>query len=209
MPWNGVPTIYKNVAILGATTGEIRSPTRRHARVRRAHRQAAVGLPHRAAPGELGHDTWLDNGWRNRSGINVWAWSMTLDAARGMLYMPVAGPAANYWGGDRPGNNLFGNSIVAVDARDRQIPLALPDRAPRSVGLGHAESAGARGHQAERPARARARLGRQDGLMFILNRETGKPVLAWKSARCRRATCRANGMPDAAVPGEAARRSRA
>ena len=67
-------------------------------------------------PGELGHNTWLDNGWRNRSGVNVWAWYMTLDEERGILYMPVAGPAGNYWGGDRPGNNLFANSIVAVDA---------------------------------------------------------------------------------------------
>ena len=41
---------------------------------------------------------------------------MTLDEERGILYMPVAGPAGNYWGGDRPGNNLFANSIVAVDA---------------------------------------------------------------------------------------------
>jgi quinoprotein glucose dehydrogenase len=41
---------------------------------------------------------------------------MTVDEARSILYMPVAGPAANYWGGDRPGNNLFANSMVAVDA---------------------------------------------------------------------------------------------
>ena len=41
---------------------------------------------------------------------------MTLDEERGILYMPVAGPAGNYWGGDRPGNNLFANSIVAVNA---------------------------------------------------------------------------------------------
>jgi glucose dehydrogenase len=66
-------------------------------------------------PGETGHGSWLD-GWRNRSGTNVWTWTMTLDEERGILYMPIAGPAANYWGGDRPGNNLFANSILAVDA---------------------------------------------------------------------------------------------
>jgi quinoprotein glucose dehydrogenase len=46
----------------------------------------------------------------------MWAASAPLDAARGIVYLPISGPAANYWGGDRPGNGLFGNSIVAVDA---------------------------------------------------------------------------------------------
>lgn len=46
----------------------------------------------------------------------MWAASAPLDAARGIVYLPISGPAANYWGGDRPGNNLYANSIVAVDA---------------------------------------------------------------------------------------------
>jgi quinoprotein glucose dehydrogenase len=46
----------------------------------------------------------------------MWAPSAPVDAKRGIVYLPIAGPAANYWGGDRPGNNLFANSIVAVDA---------------------------------------------------------------------------------------------
>jgi len=54
-------------------------------------------------PGELGHETWKDDGWKNRSGVNVWGWTMTLDEQRGILYMPFGGPAANIWGGDRKG----------------------------------------------------------------------------------------------------------
>src|SRR4029453_6412023 len=117
VPWNGVPTIYKNVAILGATTGEVNlaEPGDTRAFDVRTGKRLWDFRPV-ALPGELGHNTWLDNGWRNRSGVNVWAWYMTLDEERGILYMPVAGPAGNYWGGDRPGNNLFANSIVAVDA---------------------------------------------------------------------------------------------
>ena len=69
-----------------------------------------------AQPGDPGHETWLDDGWKGRSGANVWAFSMTVDVERGILYMPVAGPAANYWGGDRPGAGLYANSVVAVDA---------------------------------------------------------------------------------------------
>ena len=67
-------------------------------------------------PGEVGHDTWLDHGWRDRSGVNVWAWYMTLDEERGILYMPVAGPAGNYWGGDRPGQQ----PVRQLDRRGRR-----------------------------------------------------------------------------------------
>ena len=146
-------------------------------------------------PGEVGHNTWLDNGWRDRSGVNVWAWYMTLDAERGILYMPVAGPAGNYWGGDRPGNNLFANSIVAVDAETGQVPLALPDRASRPVGLRtcrlrrcswtSCRTAGAcrRSRRSARPA--------------TCSSSTASPASrssASRNGRCRRATCPASGI---------------
>src|SRR6185503_18842140 len=119
---------------------------------------------------------WLDNGWENRSGTNVWAFSMTVDEARGVLYMPVAGPAANYWGGDRPGNNLFGNSIVAVDALTGQyrwhfqtVHHDLWDSdLPNPPVLVDVQRNGKR-------VPALASVGKT-GLMFILNRETGEPV---------------------------------
>jgi len=66
-------------------------------------------------PGELGHDTWPADGWQNRSGVNVWN-MMTVDAKRGIAYLPFGGPAADRWGGDRHGTNLFGNALVAVNA---------------------------------------------------------------------------------------------
>jgi quinoprotein glucose dehydrogenase len=46
----------------------------------------------------------------------MWAFAATVDAERGIAYLPISAPAANYYGGDRPGSNLFANSIVAVDA---------------------------------------------------------------------------------------------
>src|SRR4030095_599656 len=117
VPWNGVPTIYRNIAILGATTGEVALGVPGDTRAFDIRSGKNLWDFHTVPlPGEPGHDTWLDHGWRNRSGVNVWAWYMTLDEERGILYMPVAGPAGNYWGGDRPGNNLFANSIVAVNA---------------------------------------------------------------------------------------------
>jgi quinoprotein glucose dehydrogenase len=67
-------------------------------------------------PGEVGHETWLDEGWKGRSGVNVWGWYVTVDEDRGIVYMTFGAQAANYYGGDRPGANLFANSVVAVDA---------------------------------------------------------------------------------------------
>ena len=64
-----------------------------------------------------GKHTWGGNSWRDRIGNNVWAFTLTVDEARGLVYMPVSGPGANFYGGDRPGDNLFGNSTVAIDIR--------------------------------------------------------------------------------------------
>ncbi len=117
VPWNGVPLVYGNLALLGANTEEVALGPPGDTRAFDVRTGRQVWAFHTVPlPGTLGHDTWLDGGWRNRSGVNVWAWYMTLDAARGILYMPVASAAGNYWGGDRPGNNLFSSSIVAVEA---------------------------------------------------------------------------------------------
>ena len=117
VPWNGVPLIYENLALLGANTGEIALAEPGDTRAFDVRTGEHVWSFHSVpAPGEVGHETWLNHGWRNRSGVNVWSWYMTLDPDRGILYMPFGSAAGNYWGGDRPGNNLFSNSIVAVDA---------------------------------------------------------------------------------------------
>ena len=193
VPWNGVPTIYRNIAILGATVGEVAlaepGDTRAFDLRTGAHLWDFHTVP---LPGELGHETWLDRGWRNRSGVNVWAWYMTLDEERGILYMPVAGPAGNYWGGDRPGNNLFGNSIVAVNAEtgkylwhfqtvhhdlwdsDMPNPPALVDIV-----------------QNGRRIPALASVGKT-GWMFILDRVTGKPIFGVEE----------RPVPKGNVPGE-------
>ncbi len=89
---------------------------------------------------------------------------MTADEKTGTLFMPVAGPSANYDGSDRPGDNLYGNSIVAVDVRDRQAEVALPDRPPRHLGHRPAGPALAGRHQGRRQDHPGARLHRQDGL---------------------------------------------
>ncbi len=71
-----------------------------------------------AKPGDPGYkDSWLNDSWKQpRGGVNVWGWYFSVDEQRDLLFMPVGGPAGNYYGGDRPGNNLYGNSLVAVNA---------------------------------------------------------------------------------------------
>jgi quinoprotein glucose dehydrogenase len=65
--------------------------------------------------GEFGNNTWDNGSWQFTGHTNVWA-PMSLDEARGLLYMPVSTPSNDYYGGRRPGQNLFAESIVCLDA---------------------------------------------------------------------------------------------
>ena len=65
--------------------------------------------------GEFGNDTWGNGSWKFTGHTNVWA-PMTLDAARGLLYLPVSTPSNDFYGGRRPGANLFAESLVCLDA---------------------------------------------------------------------------------------------
>ncbi len=67
-------------------------------------------------PGELGNDTWHDDSWAYTGNTGVWA-QISIDAELGLAYLPVELPTHDYYGGERPGNNLFSESLVAVDLR--------------------------------------------------------------------------------------------
>jgi glucose dehydrogenase len=66
-------------------------------------------------PGEFGHDTWPADGWQRRTGVNVWS-TMSVDDDRGLVFLPIGSPSYDFYGGDRAGQDLFGNSLVALDA---------------------------------------------------------------------------------------------
>ena len=70
-------------------------------------------------PGQFGNDTWLNDSWSYTGNTGVWG-QMTVDEEAGLVYMPVEMPTNDYYGGHRPGNNLFGSSIVAADLRTGQ-----------------------------------------------------------------------------------------
>ena len=116
VPFGGTPTINGNVAVIGAASLE--------------NPQGAAGNPRAfdvvtgemlwefdttPDPGEPFSETWQSGSSEGRGGTNMWGFMATVDAASNTVYLPIAGPAHNYYGGDRPGANLFGNSVVAVD----------------------------------------------------------------------------------------------
>ncbi len=70
-------------------------------------------IPH---PGEFGYDTWPPDAWKKVGGANVWG-EMSLDEKRGILYAPTASAKYNFYGVDRTGDDLFADSLLALDAR--------------------------------------------------------------------------------------------
>ena len=125
-------------------------------------------------PGDKNYGTWEGESWKGRSGLNVWTF-VVVDEKRGIAYLPIGAPTFDRWGADRKGQNLYGNSIVAVDARtgkylwhfqtihhdiwDVDIPVAtLIDvkRGGRTI-----------------PA---ITVMNKMGIMFMLDRVTGKPI---------------------------------
>src|SRR5882672_3224482 len=66
--------------------------------------------------GEFGADTWSDNARRRNGGANCWA-GMALDQKRGIVFVPTASPSFDFYGADRPGQNLFANCLLALDAK--------------------------------------------------------------------------------------------
>ncbi|MBT5030995.1 MAG: PQQ-binding-like beta-propeller repeat protein [Proteobacteria bacterium] len=148
-------------------------------------------------PGEFGHETWLSDAWQNHPNLFHWAFSMTLDAELGLLYTAFESPGPyDYYGGDRPGDNLFGDSIVALDVAtgerrwhfqtvrhdlwdfDLPAPPALFDVTIEGGGEGEIV-----------PVLA---LASKTGYMYILNRATGEPVFGFEERQ----------VPSSDVPGE-------
>jgi quinoprotein glucose dehydrogenase len=186
--YSGAPTIIGNLIVIGANffgPGErhigpqLTDPRGDHGNSRAF--DAVTGkkvweyhtIPR---PGEPGHDTWGKESWRNRTGNNVWAFSLTADEKAGLVYMPVSGPGANYYGGDRPGNNEPSNSVVALDIATGKVRWyyqiihhELWDyNLPPAPALIDVTVDGKR-------IPALAQTGKS-AWMFVLNRLTGEPV---------------------------------
>ena len=129
-------------------------------------------IPH---PGEVGHDTWPEDSYKNIGGANNWS-GMSLDSERGAVYFGTGSPTSDFYGGNRKGENLFGNCVVALDALtgklkwyfqtihhdlwDRDLPSP-----PNLTTITH------NGKKVDVAVQAT-----KDGLVYVLNRDTGESI---------------------------------
>jgi quinoprotein glucose dehydrogenase len=180
IPWGGGPYIYKNLIIMGNNNGERSDgPLPGDTKVYDARTGAELWrFKTMVQPGDKNFEgAWLNDSWKQvRAGLNVWGWYFSVDEARDLIYMPIGSPAGNYYGGDRPGTNLYGNSVVAVNATtgsyvwhfqlvhhdlwDNDLPAAPALFDIRKDGR-------------TIPALA---VITKNAMLFILNRETGEPI---------------------------------
>jgi quinoprotein glucose dehydrogenase len=127
------------------------------------------------AEGETGAETWPKGARMNHGGVHNWS-ELTIDEARGIAYIPFGTGRFDFYGGDRPGNNLFANSLVALDARtgkrlwhfqivhhdvwDYDLPAA-----PKLLTI-------------RQNGRARDVIAQptKQGLLFVFDRVTGEPI---------------------------------
>ncbi|MGM0506384.1 MAG: PQQ-binding-like beta-propeller repeat protein, partial [Bacteroidota bacterium] len=105
--------IYKNLLIQGSTVynrapGHIRAFDVRSGELVWTFRT----IPQ---PGEEGYETWPEEAWTHMGNANSWS-GMSLDAERGIVYIPTASPGHDFWGGERHGDNLYSSSLLALDA---------------------------------------------------------------------------------------------
>ena len=71
-------------------------------------------------PGEAGYETWPKDAWKYAGGANDWS-GMSVDGKRGMVFLATGSPSYDYYGADRKGQNLFGNCVVALDAKTGKL----------------------------------------------------------------------------------------
>jgi glucose dehydrogenase len=142
-------------------------------------------------PGEPGHETWENDAWKTTGGVNVWG-HITVDTTLGMAYVPTAPPSPDYIGVNRPGDTLYGTSLVALDANTGKLrwyqQLVHHDlwdfdsaAAPTLVDV----------VQKGVKIPAVVHMGKM-GLMFIFDRRTGKPIFGMEE----------RPVPQSTVPGE-------
>lgn len=113
------PVVYRNLVIVGNGVGDrliYRSDPPGDVQAFDVRTGKRVWVFHTVPrPGEFGHETWQDSSWAYTGHTNVWA-PFTLDAKRGLIYLPVGTPSNDWYGGGRKGDSLFAESVVCLDA---------------------------------------------------------------------------------------------
>jgi len=186
--------IYKDFLIVGgreaetlpASPGDVRAYDVRSGKLRWSFHT----IPH---PGEFGYDTWPKEAWKTSGAANNWA-GMTVDVARGIVYVPTGSAAFDFYGTDRVGDDLFANCLIALNAETGErlwhfqgVKHDLWDRDfPAPPVLLTVERDG-------KKVDAVAQTTKQ-GFVFLFDRTNGKPLFP---IECR-------NYPSSDVPGEVA-----
>lgn len=186
--------VFENRIILGSTTGESYFSTPGHIRAFNVITGEMEWIFHTIPqPGEFGYDTWPEDAYRYAGGANAWG-EISLDEERGIAYIPLGSPTYDFYGADRVGSNLFGNCLLALDARTgkrlwhfQTVHHDLWDydlvSAPQLITVEHEG----------KPIDAVAAASKQ-GFLFVLDRVTGEPL--WPIEE--------RPVPPSDVPGEVA-----
>jgi quinoprotein glucose dehydrogenase len=172
--------VYKDLIIVGSLVGEDLPAAPGHIRAYDA-RTGAIRWTFRTIPqpGEFGYNTWPKEAWLYTGGANSWP-GMTLDEARGLVFVPTGSAAFDFYGANRIGDNLFANCLLALradtgkrvwhfqfvrhDVWDRDLPAA-----PVLVRIRR------RGRTIDAVAQTT-----KSGHVFVFERDTGKPVFPIK-----------------------------
>jgi quinoprotein glucose dehydrogenase len=168
--------VFENLILLGSSTGEAYLSTPGDIRAYDVVTGKMVWsfhtIPH---PGEEGYETWPRDAWKYAGGTNTWG-EITVDEKRGIAYFPTGSPTYDYYGADRIGANLFGNCLLALDARTgkklwhfQMVHHDLWDydnnAAPQLITVRH------EGKVIDAVSQAT-----KQGFLFVFDRVTGKPL---------------------------------
>ncbi|MEP7111492.1 MAG: PQQ-binding-like beta-propeller repeat protein, partial [Ferruginibacter sp.] len=168
--------IFENLILLGLSPGENYMSVSGHCRAYDVMTGKVVWsfrtIPQ---PGEYGYNTWPKDAYKYVGGANTWG-EISVDEKRGIAYFPLGSPTYDYWGGDRIGDNLFGNCVLALDARTgkrlwhfQTVHHDLWDydlsAAPQLITADH------NGKRIDAVAQAS-----KNGFLFVFDRVTGEPL---------------------------------
>ncbi len=167
---------FENLIILGSATGEGYLPPPGDIRAFDVRTGKLVWVFHTIPrPGEMGYDTWPKDAYKYLGGVDVWG-EFTIDEKRGIVYLPTASAKYELYGGDRPGDGLFADCLLALDARTGKYLWHFqtvhhdvwdydPNAAPQLATVKH------NGKMVDVVA-----LASKNGFLYVFDRVTGKPL---------------------------------
>ncbi len=174
---SGTPgQVFENLIILGSATNEEYASGPGDIRAYDVLTGRLVWTFHTVPhPGEFGYETWPKDAWKTVGGANAWS-GLSLDEKRGIVFVPTASPKYNFYGADRAGANLFGDCLLAINARTGKLIWHFQmvhhdiwdydnSTAPQLLTVRH------NGKMVDVVAEAN-----KEGFVWVFNRETGEPL---------------------------------